>query len=792
MDQLSFLIEKAHTTGFKYDVALSFKDSQQPIPNPLLADTLQVFDVVQNGSQMLIDGGFLKKAGNLSWGQNTLKSQATINKSAGYVFSFDLIPQGGSLKFGLENLFLFYLDAVYTQIYTVSKYSSVGPKFVYELNKIYKVFIIIRNNGAFWILKDGSEYYLLNCDSFNTELTMKLHVDFGTGNSSLGCIRSKQCEFTDWYFDTFSATNPTTGLTFTHSEWIVFKMGTGANGSIIFRKQDANNYYKLSFASNLGTLSEVVNCVETVIASNMSGFSPTAEIKIICNGAELKIFSCETTAIKVNLTNSKFTGANQGELILNSGSLGYIKSMPVNVTAFDLTELEEITFLSEPLPSGFQEVTIYASPTGSGDGTEQNPYSLATAISKLGPGKTLALLSGTYQNQTFVLNTSGTEVYPIIIKPIGWVKIDAGDVKINGSYIHTDSSEGILEIYTDSWTGDRFVTQERFDFSVDGAYVNIDSWFIHDFGNVGFSSSAIDSKFKGCLIYNIGRGNGSLGHSMYTQNITGLKHFDSCIFMVNYDSAFALHEYGSQSSNLKGFRYNKCVFVNGRNLVGGSIKAEDTEFEDCTIIRGNVEFGLWQPADVVFENGRLFDSPLNIKKCDYLVFKNNYITLKSTSQGNMVNVLDGDIDDNHYVFYGELPYTRFNVNYVYGTLQDVKNATPFETNSQETVLGTGQEPQDDIIVDVFGIDRAIVTIVNYSEASIVDVELSGLESGFYYAYNAQNPDESFDFNHDGSAVSFAMTGWTKSVPIGTAGGQMNQNAKALTFPIFGVFYITKH
>lgn len=798
-DQLSFLIEKAHTTGFKYDLALTFRDSEQPITNPLEADTLQLFDVTQTASQIFTEGGFIKKIGTgQSWGTNFLKQQGSINKSAGYVFSFTLIPQGGSLRFGLNDLFMFQLDT--TKIHTVSKYSVMDINYLYQQNKVYQLYIIVRNNGAFWLIKDGTEYYLVNPDSFNVSATMKAFIDFSNGASSLGHIRSKQCSFSDYYFDSMSITNPQQGATFTHNQegWLVFKIGSGVNGSVIFRKQDANNYYKLSIASNLGTLSEIVDGVETVLNANMSGFSNTTEVKIFLNGSNLRIFNSETSNLKVNITNSKFTSAVNGEIPTLTGSLGYIKSMPLNVTAFDLTELEEISFISEPLPTDFVEETIYASPSGTGDGTQQNPYSLQTALTKLGPGKTLALLSGTYSNQSMVINISGTETYPIIIKPIGWVKIDSlDDFNINGSYIKTDSSEGVIEVYTDSWTGDRFVTSQTFDFSIGGSYVDLDSWIIHDFGNVGVWSNAVNSNLKGCLIYNIGRGNGSQGHSMYTQNVTGIHRFDSCVFIVNFDSAFCLHQYGSGSSDLSGYRYNKCIMVNGRNLMGGGVKVEDSIFENGIVINGNCELSTgFKSANVEWKNNKLFDSNLNIKKSDYLIFKNNYIAIETVGNGNMVNVADGDIVNNDYVFYNwlypEYP-NRFNVNYVYGNLQTIKDQTGFEEGSTETVLSTasGLKPDDDLIVDVFDPEKAIVTVANYSEQSAVNVLLTGLDYGTYYAYNAQNPDERFQFTWSGSAVSFAMTGWTKSVPIATAGGQMNQNAKKLLFPRFGVFYISK-
>lgn len=433
--------------------------------------------------------------------------------------------------------------------------------------------------------------------------------------------------------------------------------------------------------------------------------------------------------------------------------------------------------------------TIYISPTGN----------LSTALTQLVAGERLVLTEGHYENVAFYVVANGTPIRPITITAQGNVVVDCIDgVVIRGSDVVIEG----IEFYTDSWTGDRFLTAQRFDFAIDGARCTIRNNIIHDFGNVGLWSDAPDSHFDGNLVYNIGRGNSSQGHTLYTQNADGTMFIRNNIFLVNYNSTFCLHQFGSGGARgLRGYRYDRNIFCNGRNLMGSpATKISDITFNNNVLIRGNIELGSLgasdPPHEFSLDGNKMWDAVFNIKKAGVLNLTHTLVTFPaSTANGNIVNIAAGTIDYNRYRFHGpdpNQPYNRYNVNYVYGygpnALGMIVNGTPFEDHSTEE-LYFGGTPPNEVDVNVYETTRANVAIANYNSSATVSVTLTGLENGEYRALNAQNTAEGFDFTYSGAAVTFPMTGWTNSVPIGTAGGVMVQYP--ILFPKFGIFKIIK-
>lgn len=425
-----------------------------------------------------------------------------------------------------------------------------------------------------------------------------------------------------------------------------------------------------------------------------------------------------------------------------------------------------------------------------------SPDSLSFALTKLKPGQHLILKEGHYSNVNFAITVSGTPIAPIVISAYGKVDIDClNGVLIKGSDI---TLEG-LKLYTDSWTGDRFTTAQRFDVSIEGARTTIRNCIIHDFGNNGLWSNAPGSHIEGCLFYNTGRGGTSQGHSLYTQNAEGTMVIKNNIFLAgNYNSTFNLHLYGSGGARgLRGYVFNHNIFFGGRNLMGSAgTKLSAIDFINNVIISGNLEIGSGAtdpPHEINADGNRMWDANFNIKKVGVLNLTHTLATFPSgTANGNIVNILAGNIDYNRYRFYGRDPYNRYNENNVIGqggiALQMIKDKTPFEAHSTEE-LYFGIAPPNEIDVNLYQTDRANVAIANYSLLNNVNVSFPGMDMGSYRAYNAQNPKEWFDFDFVGAAISFPMTGWTVSPPIGTAGGAMVQTSTM--FPKFGIFYITK-
>lgn len=435
--------------------------------------------------------------------------------------------------------------------------------------------------------------------------------------------------------------------------------------------------------------------------------------------------------------------------------------------------------------------TIYVS-----TGTE-----LSLALTKLVPGQRLVLKEGHYTDVNFLESINGTPDKRITITAQGKVVVDCLNyMAINGSDVTVDG----IEFYTDSWIGDRFKSVKTYDFIIQGQRTIMKNCVIHDFGNVGLWSNAVGSTLEGCLIYNIGYGSNSQGHTLYTQNADGFMVVRNNIFLAgNYTSAFCLHLYGSGgAAGLRGYKFDHNTFFGGRNLIGsGGQKVYDIYFNNNVLIKGNIELGAggWatEPLhEFNLEGNRLWDAGYNIKKAGILNLTHTKATFGSM-QGNVTNVVAGNIDYNTYIFYFDgsnrnVSFNRVNYNYVYGccidALQPVRDKLGWEVHSTEKIYPTGPPP-DEIDVNVYEITRANVAIANYSLTPSVNVSLSGLDPGIYRAYNAQNPKEWFDFNFTGSVVNFPMTGWTISPPIGTEGGLMTQTSTM--FPKFGIFYITK-
>lgn len=439
-----------------------------------------------------------------------------------------------------------------------------------------------------------------------------------------------------------------------------------------------------------------------------------------------------------------------------------------------------------------QKSIVYVSPDGIGDA------SLSVALTKLTPGKTLVLKEGLYKNIDFQVTMPG----PYTIAAQGKVVVDClKRCLIKGNDVTITN----IEFYTDSWIGDRFMSGQNLDFSIEGPRTTIKNCVIHDFSNVGLWSNAPDSHFEGNLVYSIGYGNGSQGHSLYTQNAEGTMVIRNNIFLLNYNSAFVLHQYGSGGARgLRGFRYDHNIFYGARCLMGSpATKISDVVFNNNVIIKGALELGSLgatdPPHEFSLDGNRLWDANFNIKRAGVLNLTNTKATFpEGKPNGNIVNVTSGNIDYNRYRFYGptaNVPYNRYNVNFTYGygpnALLYVSQQTGFEKHSTEEVYLPGIPP-DEIDVNVYEPTRANVAIANYSQATTVNVVLTGLESGVYDAINCQNPAESFSFTYSGQIIGFPMTGWTRTVPLATAGGAMISDGPAwLMYPKFGIFKINK-
>lgn len=804
---------------YNLDFWASFENTDPtPISNPYTTYSGHLMDVTQSASQLDIIEGNLKKIGAGAISSNILKSQNSLTRNPGICINFRFKYSSAStcINSGFyqttDPSHTFYISS--NVLYANDRFSGSQINFVLTQDTWYDVFIVLRSSGAFWFIRDDINYYLFYVSSRYNFSTLYRYASLGA-TSSIDWIREKQLTTpfdTDWGFVTDEILSANNGDTFEHSSscWIVFYLQTKASSGLIeirFRIQDSSNYIKLTIdSSNVGRLYKTVAGVDTQLGSNAT-MGQAAEYRIFINGSDIRLFSNLTTALIISGTASEFLSEIDGEVTSQGtgGDISYLRVLPFSITQNDIvSQFEEMIAIPEPPYSGVTNQSIWISTNGSGDGTENNPYSFEDGINNLGAGTTVYLKGGTYSNKTISIDASGTTSYPIVIKPAPneHVIIDSvGDFTINGSDVQIDGSGGILEIMTDSWTGDRFLTSENFDFNVLGVRSKIINCIIHDFGNVGFWSPSVNSVFAGNVVYNIGRGNGSQGHPLYTQNNSGTKTITNNIFAQTFESAFSIHQYGSGISTLKGYNYSKNIAIGGRWLCGSAAsKIEDLVIDNNVCYPFRIEIGLLGATDPLHSDFQIINNRLRditIKRgADFIINGNTVIGTSAAIY--TINNTEGTntIEDNDYIYYGaSIPTNKWQKNAVnYSTLSAWQSGTGHDDDGTYTAYPSSVPPDFiKVYPNEFKTDRANIWIENYSGAASVQVDLSsvtGLVNGQTYRfYNGMNFAEYHEFTYNGTVVTLPMTSWTMSVPIGTSGGAMTP--PPTIYPTFGVFYLMK-
>lgn len=804
---------------YNLDFWAAFENSDPtPISTPHRTYSYHDMTVNQTTSELNIIGGILEKTGSGAVANNTLKSTTSFNRNVGKTIHTRFKYTGSSTT--ITTGYYQSTDPAHTfsinsnLLYAVDRFSAAQINFILTEDTWYDVFIVLRSNGAFWFIRDDINYYLFYVSSRYNYTPLFPYASVGQV-ASIDWIRQKQLISpfdTDWGFITNEIVSANNGDDFEilNSCWILFYLQTKASSGLIeirFRIQDSSNYLKLTIdSSNNGRLYQTVSGIDTQLGSTAT-ITQGLEYRIFLNGSDIRVFGDGSTALLINGTSSEFLNSIGGEVTSQGtgGDISYLRVLPFSITQNDIvSQFEEMIAIPEPPYSGVTNQSIWISTNGSGDGTENNPYSFEDGINNLGAGTTVYLKGGTYSNKTISIDASGTPSHPIIIKPAPneHVIIDSvGDFVINGSDVQIDGSGGILEIMTDSWTGDRFLTSENFDMAISGPRNKVINCIIHDFGNIGFWSPSVNSVFAGNVVYNIGRGNGSQGHPLYTQNNSGTKTITNNIFAQTFESAFSIHQYGSGVSTLKGYNYSKNIAVGGRWLCGSAAsKIEDLVIDNNVCYPFRIEIGLLGATDPLHSDFQIINNRLRnitIKRgADFIITGNTVI---GTSTGiYTINNTEGTntIEDNDYIYYGaSIPTNKWQKNAVnYSTLSAWQSGTGHDDDGTYTAYPSSVPPDFiKVYPNEFKTDRANIWIENYSGAASVQVDLSsvtGLVNGQTYRfYNGMNFAEYHEFTYNGTVVTLPMTSWTMSVPIGTSGGAMTP--PTTIYPTFGVFYLMK-
>lgn len=809
--------------GFLFWSAFEQPDST-PVDNPMDVYSGQTMAATQTASNLSAFGNNLVKSGASGSFTNYLVGPGQP-RAIGLCIGFKVYyTNTGRFILGWKTG-----SGRYMYIQSSSNLLSINDVFsLYTLNiptvanQIYHVFVVARTTGAYFILNINDNFYLIGISSIETGSNLEEYIDLSSNTVYLDWCRVKQLASIsgDWTLAQYSNTDIANATAFTHGvdAWIVFRLQTKAssgNSEIRFRILDANNYLKLTIdSSNNGRLYETVAGVDTQLGSTAT-MAQATEYKILLRNNEIRVFGVDTTALKINGTSSNFLTRTDGTLVSQGtgGNITYFYTLDYQISQSSLiAELQAIAAVPEPA-GAITPQTLYVSPSGSGSGTLASPMSLTAAIAASGPGTTIIMRAGTYTYDFSALNIFGTVDYPIRFKPYTNESVilqSSTHFKVNGNDVIFDGKDGRLEILSIGWNPalDRFISGEAFAMDIFGARSKMIDCIIHDYSNIGFWSTNVDGVFEGCLTYNIGYGNGSQGHSFYTQNNTGIKTVRDNIWARTFDTLYDVHQYGSGVSSVKGYRYYQNILIKSNWLIGSAAsKVEDTEAYDCFVIEGSFNVGLLGASDplheVYYERIRADKGRLYIKKANNSTVKNSkFVNAPSAHVVEVNNDTGLTIENNEYVIYGTTPagvgtlpyYFAFENTNGYLTLAAWRAAKGYDLLSTLTSYPDGVPPDEVIVLPhEYDTTRASIIVYNYSGAASASIDLStvaGLVIGqTYRMLNAQNPAEYHEFVYTGSNEVVAMTGWTIAVPFGTGGGLMP--VQVSTFPTYGIFYLMK-
>lgn len=399
--------------------------------------------------------------------------------------------------------------------------------------------------------------------------------------------------------------------------------------------------------------------------------------------------------------------------------------------------------------------------TSGGDGSEGDPWDLATALSgidEIEPGDTIWVHGGTYSG-IFSSAVAGTEAAPVLVRNYNNERaiIDGGDT--NGSWTLNAYGNNVwywgLEIMSSA--EDRLSAGGSNPGDLDRAYgLNIfgdNNRFInnviHDTAQgMGLWTASENSEAYGNIIYYNGwegpsRGH---GHGLYTQNDTGMKDIADNVILSGF--AYGVHAYTEGGSINNILLDGNTIFENGQlsdvtgyatNILMGGLQISENPmiFNNQTYYNPDVSNGT--ALDLGYDIGCDRPTVRNNALVAYLALAVSYDCPNKTIEDNLVyGLVSAGIEDN----FADNTYT---------STAPGSNSYSVRQNRYES-------------------DRSLVTIYNWQELDSVAVDPgdSLVEGDTYKIIDTQNyfGDPISTGTFDGSTIDFDMTSTAVATLIG--------------------------
>jgi hypothetical protein len=394
----------------------------------------------------------------------------------------------------------------------------------------------------------------------------------------------------------------------------------------------------------------------------------------------------------------------------------------------------------------------YVSPDGSdyGDGSEENPWDLATALSStlVQPGHTVWLAGGTYYGP-FVKPAipSGLENKPIIYRALPGQRVTLTADKMerivlrnNANYVWFWGLEVTIDGSEELGLWGNAVKQ---DVGRGAKYINM---VVHDCPNrSGFYVDGIGTEFYGCLSYRNGRWANGLSHGLYCQNRPDAfngsledlpwMNFFNCIAFDNF--GWGIHSY-AEYDNMANMLYDGVIaFGNavGDFISGGNGNDDNFVVRNCLTYFPNgkgtsTEFGYNSAFNgrLVVENSVFIggECAVTLHNWQDLTFQNNTCYCPN---GLLVDITTPEtefqynLDNNRYYMDGS--YLASLNGFDYRTLILWQQETGWDLGS----INDAGEPKNVWVFfrpNKYEPDRAFLIIYNWPKAKTVSIALSKL------------------------------------------------------------------